>query len=93
MNTVVPRFIFCLFFLIGLSVALVSECSDSGTLTESDFTFTYSRDGDYVYITASVETDTWVAIGFSEDELMVTIPSVVAIVNFCFYSLTLLILH
>lgn len=69
-NTAV-YFVFNLAFLLGLAQALISGCSDSGTQTESGFTFTYTRDGDLVYITASVDTDTWVAIGFSEDELMV----------------------
>ena len=51
-----------------------SQCSDTGSLTndQTGFVFTYARSADYVNITAYVETDTWVAIGFSADMMMVS---------------------
>ena len=55
------------------------NCSDEGTQTESGFTFTYRRSGDYVTITASVATpdNTWVGIGFSPDMLMVSLKMII----------------
>ncbi len=64
----------------AFSLVQSQTCSDTGTFTDTDsdtgdmFTFTYARQGDdYVNISASVNTTTtWVAVGFSQDVLMVS---------------------
>ncbi len=63
-------------FLFGAAAvnSLITDCSDTGTLYTADgsYNLTYTRNDDYVVICATAETDTWVAVGFSADMLMVS---------------------
>ena len=63
-------------FLFGASAvnSQRTNCSDTGTFYTEDrlFTFTYTRNGGDVEITATAVTDNWVAIGISENMIMVS---------------------
>ena len=59
----------------------IQNCSDSGSQMQDGFIFSYNRDGDYVTINASVQTTGWIAVGFSQDVLMVSIKNIFSHIN------------
>ena len=72
--------IFSILSIFALMCGIQAQnCADEGTQTESGFTFSYRRSGDYVTITASAATpdNTWIAVGFSPDMMMVSFKLII----------------